>query len=52
MLTIHNLIDDKKCYDVVRDLRWPEKTICPHCDSENVIKRGKDDTASARQRYE
>ena len=51
-LNIHNLIDDEKCYDAVRNLRWPEEVTCAHCHSENIIKRGKDDTEYDRQRYE
>ena len=46
------MIDDEKCYDAVRNLRWPEKPTCAHCHSENIIKRGKDDTEHSRQRYE
>jgi len=46
------LISDEQCYQQVRQLRWPEKLICPHCHSEQVIKRGKDDTQPCRQRYE
>jgi transposase-like protein len=51
-ITIQNLIDDIRCYEAVRDLRWPEKIACPHCRSDNVIKRGKDDTEPHKQRYE
>jgi transposase-like protein len=51
-IKIQNLIDDEHCYAAVRDLRWPEKTLCPHCRSDNVIKRGKDDTELHKQRYE
>jgi transposase-like protein len=51
-LTITNLISDKQCYEQVRQLRWPGKVICPHCSSEDTIKRGKDDTELCRQRYE
>lgn len=53
-INIQNLIDDARCYEAVRDLRWPEKTFCPHpdCGSDNVIKRGKDDTEPYKQRYE
>ena len=42
-INIQNLIDDARCYEAVRDLRWPEKTFCPHCNSDDIIKRGKDD---------
>lgn len=51
-VNIQNLIDDARCYEAVRDLRWPEKTQCPHCASEEVIRRGKDDTEFHKQRYE
>lgn len=51
-INIQNLIDDARCYEAVRDLRWPEKTCCPHCASENIIRRGKDDTEQYKQRYE
>jgi transposase-like protein len=49
---IHHLVSDEQCYDTIRDLRWPDGVRCPHCDSENTIKRGRDDTQPARQRYE
>lgn len=49
---IQGLIDDARCYEVIRDLRWPEKVCCPSCKSEDVIKRGKDDSVIYRQRYE
>ena len=51
-VNIQNLIDDVRCYEAVRDLRWPEKILCPFCSSINVIKRGKDDTEHYKQRYE
>lgn len=42
-INIQNLIDDARCYEAVRDLKWPEKTSCAHCLSDNLIRRGKDD---------
>ena len=39
-LSIHGLIDDAKCYAMVRDLRWPEGVACPHCQSKQVAKNG------------
>lgn len=51
-INIQNLIDDARCYEVVRDLRWPGKTFCPHCHSDDIIKRGRDDTELYKQRYE
>ena len=51
-VNIKNLIDDVQCYQTVRDLRWPDGIDCPSCESKHVIKRGFDDTESARQRCE
>ena len=51
-VNIKKLIDEVQCYQTVRDLRWPDGIICPSCQSIEVIKRGFDDTESARQRYE
>ena len=43
MVNIQDLIDDAKCYQTIRDLRWPEGLTCPHCSSGSVIKNGRDD---------
>ena len=51
-VNIKNLIDDTQCYDTVRELRWPEGRKCPFCESQRVIRRGFDETESAKQRYE
>src|SRR5262245_24280884 len=51
-INITNLIDDIQCYQTVRELRWPDGITCPSCASQHLIKRGFDDTESARQRYE
>ncbi|WP_071590726.1 transposase [Synechococcus sp. PCC 7336] len=32
-------------------MRWPEGVKCPRCGSEQVNKRGMDDTQAYRQRY-
>jgi len=52
MINIQHLIDDAKCYQTVRELRWPDGVKCPHCGSAEVSKRGHDEQQSARQRYE
>ena len=52
MLHIQTLIDDTKCFQVVRDLRWPHGPRCPYCDSRRITKQGRDETPPARQRYE
>ena len=51
-VNIKNLIDEVQCYQTVRELRWPDGIVCPSCESQEVIKRGFDDTEPARQRYE
>ncbi|MBC2700921.1 MAG: transposase, partial [ANME-2 cluster archaeon] len=39
IITINNLIDDAKCYQVVRMLRWPDgQVICPLCESTQIDK--------------
>ena len=52
MLKIQAIIDDAKCFQVVRDLRWPEGVRCPHCDSEQVTRQGHDESQPDRRRYE
>ena len=44
------LIDDEKCFETVRRLRWPDGVRCANCGSEQVTKRGFDDTQRSRQR--
>ena len=44
MVNIQDLIDDAKCYETVRAMRWPEGVTCPYCSSPSVIKNGRDDT--------
>ena len=52
MVNIQDLIDDAKCYETVRTMRWPDEVSCPHCSSAAVIKDGRDDTQPHRQRYQ
>ena len=52
LVNILGIIDDAKCYEMVRHLRWPDGVRCPHCDSGQVVKQGRDDTEPHRQRYE
>lgn len=50
-LTLLPLIDDEKCFEMVRRLRWPNGVCCANCGSAEVTKRGFDDTQRRRQRY-
>src|SRR5919199_806723 len=49
--TLSGLMDDAKCFALVRRHRWPDGVRCPACDSSKVIRDGCDDTQRARQRY-
>ena len=51
MVSIQALIDDAKCYEAVRSMRWPDGVRCPECNSAEVTKDGRDDTQPERQRY-
>src|SRR5437773_4074923 len=51
MLNIQKLIDDAKCYETVRQMRWPEGVTCPRCSSREITKQGRDETEPHRQRY-
>jgi len=50
-LNIHGLIDNAKCYEMVRHLRWKDQVECPHCHAPEIIKNGHDTTQPDRQRY-
>ena len=51
MLTLSKLIDEDKCYETVRTMRWPEGVSCIECGANSITKRGKHETYPARQRY-
>jgi transposase-like protein len=50
-IQLKHLIDDRKCYEVIREMRWPEGTRCPKCGSGEVKKRGFHSRQAYRQRY-
>ncbi len=52
MITITSLLNESQCYDKIRELRWPSGIICPHCQSEKIIKKGHHSQQVARQRYQ
>src|SRR6478609_11201350 len=51
LVNLSSLIDDAKCYALVRQQRWPEGVRCPSCGGARVIRHGRDDTQEQRQRY-
>ncbi len=52
MLNILSLIDDARCSETVRAMRWPQGVTCPHCHSPQITKQGHDDSQPERQKYE
>src|SRR5690348_4987113 len=51
LVNLSSLIDDAKCYALVRQQRWPGGVRCPGCGGATVIRHGRDDTQEHRQRY-
>jgi transposase-like protein len=51
LINLAALIDDAKCYQMIRQHRWPDGVCCPGCASRSVIRDGVDDTQKYRQRY-
>src|SRR3954467_12202404 len=50
-VNLASLLDDAKCFALVRQHRWPEGVRCPGCDSDAVVRNGHDETQPHRQRY-
>src|ERR687886_459585 len=51
LVSLPSLIDDAKCFELVRQHRWPEGVRCPSCGSTSVARHGRDDSQPQRQRY-
>jgi transposase-like protein len=51
LVNLSSLIDDAKCYELVRQHRWPDGVRCPRCASAGVARDGRDETQRHRQRY-
>ena len=51
LVNLPSLIDDARCFELVRQHRWPEGVRCPHCGSARVARDGRDDAQPHRQRY-
>ncbi|WP_444931485.1 transposase [Microbulbifer sp. SSSA002] len=50
-MKFHDLLDNAKCYEQIRQYRWPDGVCCPHCLSQDVTRQGKDDTQPEKQHY-
>ena len=51
LVNLTSLIDDAKCFALVRQHRWPDGVRCPGCGGDAVVRHGRDDTQPHRQRY-
>jgi transposase-like protein len=51
LVNLSSLVDDAKCYELVRQHRWPEGVRCPRCAGARVARDGRDEAQRHRQRY-
>ena len=51
LVNLSALIDDAKCFELVRQHRWPDGVRGPTCGSAAVARHGRDDIQPHRQRY-
>ena len=51
LINLASLIADDKCYELIRQHRWPDGVGCPGCSSHSVIRDGHDEKQRDRQRY-
>ncbi|MCX4028398.1 transposase [Spartinivicinus marinus] len=51
MINIKQLVNDKQCYQFIRQTRWPNGVSCPHCQSQQVESKGYHQKQKARKRY-
>ena len=51
LINLSRLIDYAKCFELVRQHRWPEGVQCPRCGSREVVRNGRDESQRHRQRY-
>jgi len=51
LINLASLIDDAKCFELIRQHRWPDGVRCVKCSGASVVRHGHDDTQHHRQRY-
>jgi transposase-like protein len=51
LIRLSSLLDDAKCFDLIRRQRWPDGVRCPSCDAAHVVRNGRDDNRPACQRW-
>lgn len=52
LLRIQDIVDDRLCYEKVRELRWSEGVRCPHCQSKDHKRHGHHNSCEHRYRYQ
>ena len=52
VLQIKEIVDDRLCYEKVREIRWSEGVKCPHCQSPEYKRHGHHNTCEHRYRYQ
>ena len=51
LVDLSGLLDEAKCFELVRRTRWPQSVRCPRCGGGHVARNGHDETQRLRQRY-
>jgi len=51
LIRLSALLDDGKCFDLIRQQRWPDGVRCASCDSARVVRNGWEDARHQRQRW-
>ena len=51
-LQIKDLVDDRLCYEKIRELRWSDGVNCPHCKSPDHKRHGHHNNCEYRYRYQ
>ncbi len=51
LVNLAGLLDEAKCFELVRRTRWPQGVRCIRCGDGHVLRNGRDDTQRLRRRY-
>ena len=51
LVDLSGLLDEAKCFELVRRTRWPQGVRCPRCSGGHVALNGHDKTQRLRRRY-
>jgi len=49
LIQLHKLLDVAQCYDLLRQIRWPDGATCPTCASQKTVKNGRDTDRGVNQ---